>query len=144
MGCGGVKMTSVLPVCFVAFCCSLLVEYWEAEQQFTGRALWSAGQFHTVICIFSQHSVFHLFIEHGAENMAPEGFLVEKRQVVDWYALTFSVVPSCSVNEYVCASGGCVSASLRCDGHDNCLDGSDEVSATWPKKKQPKNVVSFK
>lgn len=37
-------------------------------------------------------------------------------------------VPSCSVNEYVCASGGCVSASLRCDGHDNCLDGSDEVS----------------
>lgn len=38
------------------------------------------------------------------------------------------VVPSCSVNEYVCASGGCVSASLRCDGHDNCLDGSDEVS----------------
>lgn len=39
------------------------------------------------------------------------------------------VVPSCSVNEYVCASGGCVSASLRCDGHDNCLDGSDEVSS---------------
>ncbi|MEQ2307416.1 Low-density lipoprotein receptor- protein 1B, partial [Ameca splendens] len=36
-------------------------------------------------------------------------------------------VPSCSVNEYVCASGGCVSASLRCDGHDNCLDGSDEI-----------------
>lgn len=39
-----------------------------------------------------------------------------------------AVVPTCSVNEYVCASGGCVSASLRCDGHDNCLDGSDEVS----------------
>lgn len=38
-----------------------------------------------------------------------------------------AVVPSCSVNEYVCTSGGCVSASLRCDGHDNCLDGSDEV-----------------
>lgn len=44
----------------------------------------------------------------------------------------FSVLPTCSVNEYVCASGGCVSASLRCDGHDNCLDGSDEVSAPPP------------
>ncbi len=40
----------------------------------------------------------------------------------------FAVLPSCSLNEYVCASGGCVSASLRCDGHDNCLDSSDEVS----------------
>lgn len=43
-----------------------------------------------------------------------------------------SVLPTCSLNEYVCASGGCVSASLRCDGHDNCLDGSDEVSAASP------------
>lgn len=43
-----------------------------------------------------------------------------------------SVLPTCSLNEYVCASGGCVSASLRCDGHDNCLDGSDEVSAPPP------------
>lgn len=42
--------------------------------------------------------------------------------------MPFPVLPTCSVNEYVCASGGCVSASLRCDGHDNCLDGSDEVS----------------
>lgn len=44
----------------------------------------------------------------------------------------FPVLPTCSVNEYVCASGGCVSASLRCDGHDNCLDGSDEVSRKPP------------
>lgn len=43
-----------------------------------------------------------------------------------------SVLPTCSLNEYVCASGGCVSAGLRCDGHDNCLDGSDEVSAASP------------
>lgn len=42
--------------------------------------------------------------------------------------ICFAVLPSCSLNEYVCASGGCVSASLRCDGHDNCLDSSDEVS----------------
>lgn len=39
----------------------------------------------------------------------------------------FLVLPSCLINEYVCASGGCVSASLRCDGHDDCLDSSDEV-----------------
>lgn len=42
--------------------------------------------------------------------------------------ICFAVLPSCSLSEYVCASGGCVSASLRCDGHDNCLDSSDEVS----------------
>ena len=47
------------------------------------------------------------------------------------------VVPSCSVNEYVCTSGGCVSASLRCDGHDNCLDGSDEVSTASHDSKKP-------
>ncbi|KAI2660780.1 Low-density lipoprotein receptor-related protein 1B [Labeo rohita] len=41
--------------------------------------------------------------------------------------LCISLLPSCSLNEYVCASGGCVSASLRCDGHDNCLDSSDEM-----------------
>ena len=55
------------------------------------------------------------------------------------------VVPSCSVNEYVCASGGCVSASLRCDGHDNCLDGSDEVSAAkTQKRKKTERCCSFK
>lgn len=50
-------------------------------------------------------------------------------QAADLTPAAFPVLPTCSVNEYVCASGGCVSASLRCDGHDNCLDGSDEVSA---------------
>lgn len=47
--------------------------------------------------------------------------------VCDLMCLSFAVLPSCSINEYVCASGGCVSASLRCDGHDNCPDSSDEV-----------------
>lgn len=50
-------------------------------------------------------------------------------RAADLTPAAFPVLPTCSVNEYVCASGGCVSASLRCDGHDNCLDGSDEVSA---------------
>lgn len=53
-------------------------------------------------------------------------------RAADLTPAAFPVLPTCSVNEYVCASGGCVSASLRCDGHDNCLDGSDEVSAPPP------------
>lgn len=55
----------------------------------------------------------------------------------------FPVLPTCSVNEYVCASGGCVSASLRCDGHDNCLDGSDEVSARLPSPAPPPPPAPF-
>lgn len=35
---------------------------------------------------------------------------------------------SCGQNEYVCVGGGCVSASQRCDGQNDCSDGSDEVS----------------
>ncbi|MBN3314434.1 LRP1B protein, partial [Atractosteus spatula] len=37
------------------------------------------------------------------------------------------VVPSCSSSEYVCASGGCVSASLKCNGENDCTDASDEA-----------------
>ncbi|KAI2650475.1 Low-density lipoprotein receptor-related protein 1B [Labeo rohita] len=34
---------------------------------------------------------------------------------------------SCAQNEYVCVGGGCVSAAQRCDGQNDCSDGSDEV-----------------
>jgi hypothetical protein len=35
--------------------------------------------------------------------------------------------PVCSSSEYMCASGGCLSASLKCNGEPDCVDGSDEV-----------------
>lgn len=35
--------------------------------------------------------------------------------------------PVCSSSEYMCASGGCLSASLKCNGETDCVDGSDEV-----------------
>ena len=81
-------------------------------------------------------------VEPKTEKVSPEWFVVDKSGLVTDIPCPSLVAPSCSLNEYVCASGGCVSASLRCDGHDNCLDGSDEVSAAShdkKKNKQPEN-----
>lgn len=36
----------------------------------------------------------------------------------------------CSASEFRCASGQCVSDSMRCDGHPDCWDHSDEKSCT--------------
>ncbi|KAK6737075.1 hypothetical protein RB195_019648 [Necator americanus] len=33
---------------------------------------------------------------------------------------------NCSATEFQCLDGGCVDATLRCDGHKDCGDGSDE------------------
>lgn len=32
----------------------------------------------------------------------------------------------CSATEFKCTNGQCVSAKMRCDGHPDCLDRSDE------------------
>lgn len=34
----------------------------------------------------------------------------------------------CQENEFTCASGECISATLYCDGRKNCYDGSDEYN----------------
>lgn len=77
--------------------------------------------------VTSQHHLGFVFLFFSLWSERLKSFNL-KGQLWTNAPLLSPVVPTCSVNEYVCASGGCVSASLRCDGHDNCLDGSDEVS----------------
>ena len=37
------------------------------------------------------------------------------------------VSDSCSVAEFACLSGECLSSSVVCDGNANCMDRSDEM-----------------
>lgn len=39
---------------------------------------------------------------------------------------TTSPVRPCDYWEFTCSNGRCVNNGFRCDGHDNCGDGSDE------------------
>lgn len=58
-------------------------------------------------------------------------FLSVKPVIPYWIWLStlqlHSASPTCSSSEYICASGGCISASLKCNGEYDCADGSDEV-----------------
>ena len=55
---------------------------------------------------------------------------VVKNQLVLLIVLLGLVV--CSIYQYRCVSGQCVSEALRCDGYPDCSDRSDEVGCTRP------------
>lgn len=38
----------------------------------------------------------------------------------------FSIVP-CAEHEFQCNNGLCIDSIAQCDGHQDCLDGSDEL-----------------
>lgn len=43
---------------------------------------------------------------------------------IDW--LSLYLIPECSLDQFKCQAGGCVSQTQRCDGTDQCPDKSDE------------------
>ncbi|XP_067679503.1 low-density lipoprotein receptor-like [Haliotis asinina] len=36
----------------------------------------------------------------------------------------------CTLGQFQCGNGQCISRTRRCDGHPNCKDGSDELHCT--------------
>lgn len=54
-----------------------------------------------------------------------------------WLKSTFSIPcpvgeESCSSAEWQCSSGQCLSVGMRCDGHPDCRDHSDEENCSKP------------
>ena len=38
------------------------------------------------------------------------------------------LVQGCSINQFTCTNGPCVPATARCNGVNECFDGSDEFN----------------
>ena len=58
------------------------------------------------------------FLYFEKKNVPPEAALPKP--------LLNTPEPICPVNELACADGTCLNSDLFCDGHADCVDGSDE------------------
>ena len=73
-----------------------------------------------------------------AESLAPyDSFLIGTQHWTMWNSFTCYaeeavqvrvVLDLCSENDFSCDDGGCVSLNSKCDGLNDCKDGSDELS----------------
>ncbi|KAM7391483.1 hypothetical protein PAMP_022171 [Pampus punctatissimus] len=71
-----------------------------------------------------------LYLYKKMEIMLPR-FIFCLGDTCDCTVPTFFVAAeACSASEFKCTSGQCVSATVRCDGHPDCWDRSDEQSCT--------------
>ena len=47
--------------------------------------------------------------------------------LVPYVLITFSAIEVCPPNQFQCQNGLCIDLNLKCDGLDDCTDGSDEI-----------------
>ena len=47
-----------------------------------------------------------------------------------WLMYCDCMCTDCTSNQFRCSNGQCISASLRCNGVSNCMDGSDEIACS--------------
>jgi hypothetical protein len=52
------------------------------------------------------------------------------------YSCDFLCIGTCPWNDFACLNGKCIPHLFKCDGYNNCGDGSDESSDNCPNGKR--------